>query len=110
MRKGALGILAVLLAVAFVANLAAGAVTIPPADVLGILLHHAGFGDGSAPQHDAVVWDIRVPRALLAALVGAALAVSGAGLQAVFRNPLAEPRVIGVANGAAVGAVATIVL
>jgi iron complex transport system permease protein len=105
------GLLVVLLAVAFVANLGAGAVTVPPGDVVAVLLHHAGLGDsGAVPKFDAVVWDIRLPRAVLATLVGGALAVAGAALQAVFRNPLAEPRVIGVANGAAVGAVATIVL
>ena len=109
-RRSALGLLVVLLAVAFVANLGAGAVTIPPGDVVAVLLHHVGLGSRTAPQFDAVVWDIRLPRAVLAALVGSALAVAGAALQAVFRNPLAEPRVIGVANGAAVGAVAAIVL
>jgi iron complex transport system permease protein len=109
-RRTVLGLLVVLLLVAFVANLGAGAVTISPGDVVRILLHHAGLIDGADHRFDAVVWQIRLPRAILAAVVGAALAVAGAGLQAVFRNPLAEPRVIGVANGAAVGAVATIVL
>jgi iron complex transport system permease protein len=104
-----LGTLAALLLVAFVANLGAGAVTIAPGDVIEVLAHHAGIGNGSTPRFDAVVWDIRLPRALLAALVGAALAVAGAALQAVFRNPLAEPSIIGVANGAAVGAVMVIV-
>ncbi len=108
-RTTVLGFLVVLLVVAFVANLGAGAVTIGPRDVIAVLLRHAGIGEGSTPQFDAVVWQIRLPRALLAGLVGMALAVAGAALQAVFRNPLAEPSVIGVANGAAVGAVATIV-
>jgi iron complex transport system permease protein len=108
-RRTVLGLLVVVLLIAFVANLGAGAVSIPPGEVLDILLRHAGLTDGDAHRFDAVVWQIRLPRAVLAALVGAALAVAGAGLQAVFRNPLAEPRVIGVANGAAVGAVATIV-
>lgn len=108
-RRTVLAVLFGLLVVAFVANLGAGAVTISPPEVVSILVHHAGLGGGSTPRFDAVVWDIRLPRALLAALVGAALAVAGAALQAVFRNPLAEPRVIGVASGAAVGAVAAIV-
>jgi iron complex transport system permease protein len=52
-----------------------------------------------------VLWLIRIPRALLAILVGAALAMSGAALQAALRNPLAEPYLLGVSGGAAVGAV-----
>ena len=98
-----LGGLTVLLLVAFLANLGAGAVPVPPRDVVAILLDHLGLGSSADPQFDAVVWQIRLPRALLAALVGSGLAVSGAALQAVFRNPLAEPRVVGVAGGAAPG-------
>ncbi|HEY4059093.1 MAG TPA: iron chelate uptake ABC transporter family permease subunit, partial [Kofleriaceae bacterium] len=52
-----------------------------------------------------VVWNIRVPRVLLAALVGAGLAMSGGALQGVVRNPLADPTMIGVSGGAALGAV-----
>jgi iron complex transport system permease protein len=109
-RVGVLGGLTVALLIAFVANLGAGAVTIAPTQVIGVLLHHAGLDSGTTPRFDAVVWDIRLPRALMAAVVGAALAVAGAALQAVFRNPLVEPRVVGVADGAALGAVAAIVL
>lgn len=65
-----------------------------------------GF-DGSA---DWVVQELRLPRAILAALVGAGLAVAGAVTQGVFRNPLADPGLIGVASGAALAAVAVIVL
>jgi iron complex transport system permease protein len=108
-RSIVLGTLVATLVVAFLANLGAGAVTIAPSQVVRILLHHMGAGTGGAPRFDAVVWDIRLPRALLAAVVGAALAVAGAALQAVFRNPLVEPRVVGVADGAALGAVAAIV-
>ncbi|MBJ7390128.1 MAG: iron chelate uptake ABC transporter family permease subunit, partial [Chthoniobacterales bacterium] len=53
----------------------------------------------------AVFWEIRLPRVLLAALVGAALALAGAGVQGLFRNPLADPALIGVSAGAALGAV-----
>lgn len=58
----------------------------------------------------AIVRELRLPRVLLAALCGAALALSGAAYQAVFRNPLAEPYVLGISSGAAVGAVAAVVL
>jgi iron complex transport system permease protein len=55
-------------------------------------------------KYDVIVWQIRVPRVLLAGMVGGALAVSGATYQGVFRNPLAEPYLLGVASGAALGA------
>lgn len=61
-------------------------------------------------QEDAVVWAIRIPRTLLGAVIGAGLAVSGAAMQGVFRNPLADPGLIGVSSGAALGAVTAIVL
>ena len=58
--------------------------------------------------HERIIWDLRVPRAFLAALTGAGLALSGAALQAVTRNPLADPFLLGVSSGAALGAVAVI--
>jgi iron complex transport system permease protein len=57
------------------------------------------------PGHAAIVWDLRLPRAILAALVGAGLAVTGAALQAVTRNPLADPHLLGISSGAAFGAI-----
>ncbi|MFI6640179.1 FecCD family ABC transporter permease [Streptomyces sp. NPDC050504] len=63
-----------------------------------------------APLLDSLVWDLRVPRVLLAALVGASLAVCGAVLQAVTRNALADPYLLGVSSGASTGAVAVVVL
>lgn len=65
----------------------------------------------SLPAHDQlIVYDIRLPRAVLGSMVGAALAVSGAAMQGLFRNPLADPGLIGVSAGAALGAVGVIVL
>lgn len=89
-----------------------GAVSISPRQVVGILFAHLGFDTGIAytQQQDAVLWAIRLPRVVLGCLVGAALGVSGAALQGIFRNPLAEPALVGVAGGASVGAVASIVL
>src|SRR5262249_49132358 len=82
----------------------------PIGDVLGALARriagHAGAGE--RPWQDAVVWSIRLPRAALAFLVGGALALSGAALQGLFRNPLADPSVLGVASGASLGAVVMI--
>ncbi|MEO3753303.1 iron ABC transporter permease [Streptomyces sp. B6B3] len=62
------------------------------------------------PLLDSLVWDLRLPRVLMAALVGATLAVSGAALQALTRNALAEPYLLGVSSGASTGAVAVVVL
>ena len=66
----------------------------------------AGRGD---PTTITIIRELRMPRALQAALVGAALAVSGATFQALLRNPLAEPYILGVSSGAAAGAVFTVV-
>ncbi|MCA0043966.1 FecCD family ABC transporter permease [Celeribacter litoreus] len=78
-------------------------------DVIGALL--ARFGIGEASLRDlTIVWDIRMPRVLTAALVGASLAVAGAVMQGLFRNPLADPGLVGVSAGAGLGAVMAIVL
>ncbi|WP_417254313.1 FecCD family ABC transporter permease [Celeribacter sp.] len=78
-------------------------------DVIGALF--AKFGIGEVSRVDmTVVWDIRMPRVLTGALVGAALAVAGAVMQGLFRNPLADPGLVGVSAGAGFGAVAAIVL
>ncbi|MEV5389809.1 FecCD family ABC transporter permease [Nocardia farcinica] len=90
-----------------------GQVPTTPAEVLGSVLHRIGLDWGPMPAHpagDVTLWEVRFPRVLLAMLVGAALATAGALLQGVFANPLAEPGVIGVSSGAAVGAGVTIVL
>ncbi len=82
-------------------------------DRIGLLDPLIGARDAMLVQvtqrEDAVVWVIRVPRTLLGAAIGAGLAVAGATLQGIFRNPLADPGIIGVSAGAAVGAVFTIV-
>lgn len=62
------------------------------------------------PAVDAIVWDIRLPRTLLALVVGAGLAVAGTGIQTLVRNPLADPYLLGVSSGASVGATAVITL
>ncbi|MCS0605258.1 iron ABC transporter permease [Streptomyces sp. LP11] len=86
-----------------------GAYPIPVADVVGSVLHRAHLG-GSALDRvpESVLWNVRFPRIVLALLVGASLGCAGALMQGVFGNPLAEPGVIGVSSGAAVGAVAAI--
>jgi iron complex transport system permease protein len=99
----------VLLACLLAASL--GSVKMPPLTVLQIFLSGLPFVD-IAPHWpaswDTIVWQLRLPRIVLAGVVGAALAASGATYQGLFRNPLADPYLIGVASGAGLGA--TIVL
>ena len=89
-----------------------GAVRIPPSEVAAVVAGKLGLDLGIAvdPQTEAIVWAIRLPRVALAILVGGGLALAGAALQTIFRNPLADPGLIGVASGASLGAVAAIVL
>jgi iron complex transport system permease protein len=100
-----LGLLVLLLA-ALVLSLGVGAVYVPPRQVL-----HALLGSPDArPTDVAIVRDLRLARVLLAALIGAGLSVSGAAFQGLFRNPLADPFVVGASGGAALGATLAIVL
>lgn len=89
-----------------------GAVNVPLGDVWGIVLHHVtGLGAASSdPALDQIVWDFRTPRVVLAALAGAGLAVTGAVLQTVVANPLADPLVLGFSYGATLGAVLVLTL
>lgn len=94
-----------LLALALALSLAFGAAAIAPADVLTTLL---GWMPGAPELSGAsatILNQIRIPHTVLVALTGAALATSGAAYQGVFRNPLADPYLIGVASGAGLGAV-----
>lgn len=105
--RAVLWALSCLLAVVALAACASGAVSIPWDSVPRLL-----WGD-VAPQETMlrnVLLDIRVPRVLFSALTGAALAVTGVTMQALFRNPLAEPGLVGISSGAALGAVCAIVL
>jgi iron complex transport system permease protein len=88
-----------------------GQLQIAPAEVWNSLLRGLGLSDApaAAPHVDSALWSIRFPRIMAAILIGAALAVAGTMMQAVFANPLAEPGVVGVSSGAALGAAVTIV-
>ncbi len=113
-RKQALtlGTLFVLLVGSCLAAISQGAVPIPVEHVLAIFADRAGLSPmlEIPQQHEVIVWNIRLPRVVLGALVGASLAVSGAAMQGLFRNPLAAPGLIGVSSGAALAAVITLVL
>jgi iron complex transport system permease protein len=107
-RRGALWLagLAAALAVAALAATTVGALRVSFADLLHAFVSSPGPGGSGAGVEAAVLWNLRIPRILLASLVGAALASSGAVFQASFRNPLVEPYILGVSSGAAFGAAA----
>ncbi len=111
-RRATLSGLAVALVIATVLALGAGAMEIPATRVIEILLQAMGIDTGTniEPYETAALMSVRLPRILLALCCGATLGIAGASLQALFRNPLADPTLIGVADGAACGAVAWIVL
>ena len=100
-----------LLAAAVLVNAGVGAVRVPPGEVAAVLLGRVGIPTGIEVDvlREQVVWGIRMPRILLAICVGAGLGVAGASLQAIFRNPLAEPGLIGVSSGGALGAIVLII-
>lgn len=104
---GAAGILVLACAVA---------VTIGPADislaeVVGSITSHIGVsGTPVDPLTDSIVWQLRLPRVLTAAAVGAGLALSGAVMQSITRNPLADPYLLGLSSGASLGAVCVVIL
>ncbi|MFH8369737.1 FecCD family ABC transporter permease [Streptomyces sp. NPDC018031] len=107
-----LGVLGLLLPLSLTAGMAIGSVHVPPGEVWGIVTHALGAG-WSEPTwsraHETIVWEVRAPRVLLGAMTGAGLAVVGTAMQALVRNPLAEPYLLGVSSGASLGAVTVIV-
>jgi iron complex transport system permease protein len=112
-RRGAAGIAcaALLALVAFVTSLGTGPIAIPFDRVLSILSSAASGMPSAGLDRDAIaLLDIRLPRTLLGALVGAATALSGAVMQGLFRNPLADPGIVGISSGAALAAATWIVL
>ncbi|MGK5531165.1 FecCD family ABC transporter permease [Streptomyces sp. URMC 129] len=110
------GVLGVAILGTFLVSGATGPAEVPFTDVARIVAGHLipdapWMRDGSVTRlQDQAVWQFRLPRTLLAGLAGAGLALAGALMQAVVRNPLAEPYVLGVSAGAGVGAVAVITL
>ena len=90
--------------IGIVASVAQGAAVIPPSQVLSILWNP------TAQTADQIVWNLRLPRALTGAMVGSNLAVAGAILQAVMRNPLADPHIIGISAGAGITGIVVLVL
>lgn len=110
-RYAATGLVMALI-VLVVASIGIGAVAISPGDVFTILASRLGIVDGTTvnPHLESVLLAIRLPRVLLSLTVGCGLAISGALMQGLFRNPLADPSLVGVSSGAAFGAASAIVL
>lgn len=105
--------LVIVLAAASLLAVGLGTVWISPGTTLRLLAWKLGLAGPPAdvPSSAAVIlFELRIPRVLLAMVVGAALAASGAVFQALFRNPMADPAIIGVSSGAALGAIAVIIL
>lgn len=104
-------VLSVVLLIASVIGIGSGPIDLDARTVLQVAAHEVlGIGEPRPALETTVVMNLRMPRVLFACITGAALAVSGAALQSLFRNPLADPGIIGVSGGASTGAVAAIVL
>ncbi|MCD0163040.1 iron ABC transporter permease [Deinococcus sp. 6YEL10] len=99
--------LVLLLLSAVVLGTGLGSVNVPPGEVLGALWR--GVTGQELAGNDVIVWQIRLPRVVMGVLVGASLSVCGGAFQGVFRNPLADPYLLGVASGSALGATIAIV-
>lgn len=103
--------MAIVLLASIVIAMGLGPVSISPDEVVKILGHHV-LGRPSVQawpiSADAIIWDVRTPRVVLGAIVGATLGICGMALQAMIRNPLAEPYILGVSAGASTGVAAAI--
>ncbi|WP_240740553.1 putative F420-0 ABC transporter permease subunit [Microbacterium sp. PI-1] len=103
--------LLVVLGLSVVSSVTLGPAAITPSEAWGSILAHLGIGESTlTPLRDGIVWQLRIPRVLAAAAIGAGLAVCGAIMQATLRNPLADPYLLGLSSGASFGAVLVIVL
>ncbi len=105
------GALAIALVLSILGAVTIGSAQIPLADVVASILRHLGAPVAAPdPLRDAIVWELRLPRVITAALVGAGLAISGAIMQSIIRNQLADPYLLGLSSGASLGAVSVLLL
>ncbi len=93
-----------------IVSVRSGPVSINFQEILNILFNIMNFSESNLDTNSQIILNIRLPRIILAVLVGISLSVSGATMQGLFRNPMADPSIIGVSSGAAVGAVISITL
>ncbi|WP_068261193.1 FecCD family ABC transporter permease [Janibacter limosus] len=96
--------------VSAVASLALGSEPLAVSGVIDVLRARLTGAPGPDPTYDTIVWELRAPRVIMAMVVGAGLAMAGACMQTLVRNPLADPYLLGVSSGAGVGATLVIVL
>lgn len=97
--------LAVLLFILVIVSAGVGAVYLPAGEIIDIVLNYTGIKAGAVnPVHEGLFFQIRLPRTFMCFIVGAALSVSGAVMQSLFRNPIVEPGLVGTSAGAALGA------
>lgn len=104
-------VLGVLAVASLIFSVSIGTVAIPSLDLIKLIINklfQREFFKGIDSVHENIIWNIRLPRVLLAGFVGASLSVVGASFQGLLRNPLADPFTLGVSSGASVGAVVTI--
>lgn len=101
-------LLVLLTALSIIVSVNIGSEPLDSAAVWEVLATHLGGGSSANPTVEAIVWELRLPRALLAVIVGAGLGIAGCGMQTLVRNPLADPYLLGVSAGASVGATAVI--
>ncbi|MFC4375344.1 FecCD family ABC transporter permease [Nocardia halotolerans] len=117
-RRGASAVLAgyllaglVVLAASIAVCITFGPADLSVPDVYAVVLEHLGLGQAQVSRiKDGIVWELRLPRTLLAAVCGAGLALCGTIMQSLLRNPLADPFVLGISSGASTGAVLVVVL
>src|SRR5262245_61066181 len=103
--------LAIILIVFAVVATAVGSERLGIAEFLNIVTARIfGVASTASAEHSIIVWNARLPRVLMAIVVGGGLSVAGAGYQALLRNPLADPYILGVSTGAAVGAIGATIL
>jgi len=100
--------LVVLLGLSIVLTTAIGPVYVPPLEIVALLGDKLHLCEISSISHETIIFRVRLPRIILGLLVGLSLATAGTTLQGIFKNPMADPYIIGIASGAAVGAVLAI--
>lgn len=103
-----LAVLLAAVAVSFVISLTFGTVSYPTSEVWAVVRAHLSGGVYPDRAVNDIVWELRVPRGLIAMIVGAGLALAGVAMQTLVRNPLADPYLLGISSGASVGATAVI--
>ncbi|WP_034868170.1 FecCD family ABC transporter permease [Clostridium lundense] len=110
MKKFLLVIFFIILLLTMTIAIHFGTYKVPIMDVFNVIAYHLGIGLKPIVKINIIVWEVRIPRVILASIVGMALSTAGTVFQGLFQNPLVEPYILGVSSGAACGAAVSIVL